>query len=71
MASIGTALKAHRLEHNLTQAEMAAKLGCTQAMVAEIEAGTRSPAEKLSRSISSALGASYFGKAARGPYKGT
>jgi transcriptional regulator with XRE-family HTH domain len=70
MATVGSQLKAHRLSHNITQAEMAAKLGCTQAMVADIEAGTKSPGPKLSAAISSAMGADYYGKAPRGPYSG-
>lgn len=64
-------LRAFRKAHNLTQAELAAKLKITQAMVAEMEAGTRKPSPELSAAISRLMaGGEIRGASSRGPYFG-
>ncbi len=64
-------LRAYRKAHGLTQAELAAKLKVTQAMVAELEAGTRQPSPELSASISKVLADNTTrGSSSRGPYFG-
>ena len=68
--SLGSSLKAHRLKNNLTQVDVAKKLGVTQAMVAEVETGVTPPSRDLQAAISSLLASSYFGsRDGRGPYK--
>ena len=61
-------LRAYRKTHNLTQAEVAAKLGVSQAMVADIESGARQPSPELSASIRRLLTSSSRGSSSRGPY---
>ena len=61
-------MRAHRLSHNLTQAELASDLGCSQEMVAEIEAGTKEPGGKLNSVISRILAGTSNGHASRGAY---
>jgi transcriptional regulator with XRE-family HTH domain len=64
-------IRAWRLAHNLTQAEMAAKLKISQAMVTEMEAGTRKPSPELSAAISRLMGSGDAkGSSPRGPYFG-
>ena len=62
-------LRAYRKAHNLTQAEAAAKLGCSQEMVARIEDGTREPSPDLSANIKKLLAeGATRGSSSRGPY---
>lgn len=62
-------LRAYRKAHNLTQAEAAAKLGCSQEMVARIEDGTREPSPDLETKITRLLtSSSTRGSSSRGPY---
>lgn len=63
-----SALRNYRKAHNLTQAEVAAKLGCTQAMVAEIETGVTPPGDDLAARITELLSSSSSGSSSRGPY---
>lgn len=63
-------LRAFRKAHGLTQAEVATKLKITQAMVAEMEAGTRKPSPELARAISALMSGAAKGSAPRGPYFG-
>jgi transcriptional regulator with XRE-family HTH domain len=64
-------LRAYRKAHNLTQAEVASKLGVTQAMVAEIETGVTKPGAELAKRLSDMLtGSSERGSGPRGPYFG-
>lgn len=63
-------IRAFRKAHNLTQAELASKLKVTQAMVAEIEAGTTRPSPELAARISSLMSGAMTGSAPRGPYFG-
>ncbi len=62
-------LRAYRKAHNITQAEVAAKLGVSQAMVADLEAGTRQPSPDLAASIQRLLSSGVTrGSSSRGPY---
>lgn len=61
-------LRAYRKAHNLTQAEAAAKLGCSQEMVARIEDGTREPSADLAARLERLLTSSSRGSSSRGPY---
>ena len=63
-----SALRNYRKAHNLTQAEVAAKLGCTQAMVAEIETGVTPPGDELRARLERLLSTNSRGSSSRGPY---
>lgn len=61
-------IRAYRKAHNLTQEEVASKLGVTQEMVAQLEAGTRDMSPELSRRLSALLASNSSGSSSRGPY---
>jgi transcriptional regulator with XRE-family HTH domain len=67
-----TDIRAFRKAHGLTQAEVASRLKISQAMVADLEAGTRKPSPELSAAISRLLasGGEARGSSPRGPYFG-
>ncbi len=54
--SIGENIKRLRLECELTQGELAQKVGVTQSMIAQIERGTKVPTMPLGREIADAVG---------------
>lgn len=56
--SFGERLKEIRLTKEVTQQELAEKAVCTQAMIAQIERGTKVPTVILAQDIARALGCS-------------
>lgn len=53
--SIGENIKHKREEKNLTQKELAEKLGITQSMIAQLERGTKTLTVPLGQEIAKAL----------------
>ncbi len=64
-------LRAYRKAHEMTQAELAAKLKVSQEMVAQLEAGTLEASAQLSARIRDVLAdGAARGSSSRGPYFG-
>jgi len=61
-------LRMWRVEHKLTQAEAAAALGVSQAMVAEVEAGTKPMPSSWAGKLGHAIGRPSNAPSRRGPY---
>ncbi len=56
--SIGMNIRARRRELNMTQKELADKVQVCQAMICQIERGTKTPTLPLGQEIAQALGVS-------------
>ena len=56
MASFGENLKRYRMQHNLTQAELADKLGTSKQVISRYENGQRSPKISVASHYAKALG---------------
>lgn len=54
--SIGTNIKAKRIEAGMTQKALAERVNVDQSMICQIERGTKSPTLALSVEIAAALG---------------
>lgn len=52
---IGENLKRKRIEKNVTQAELAKKLGVSQPMLAQLERGTKNLTVNMAKEIANAL----------------
>jgi DNA-binding XRE family transcriptional regulator len=64
-------LRAYRKAHDMTQAELAAKLHVSQEMVAQLEAGTLEPSAKLAARLKEVMAdGAARGSSSRGPYFG-
>ncbi len=59
LVDIATTLINYRIKNNLTQKDLAKKLGCSQAMVSKLESGEYNPSVELLWKISSALGLEF------------
>jgi DNA-binding XRE family transcriptional regulator len=51
-------LRALRVSHDLTQAQLAQAVGCSQEMIAQIESGKKQPGPRLARKIRAILASS-------------
>lgn len=54
--SIGTNIKALRVERGMTQKELAEQVNVDQSMICQIERGTKMPTVPLAKQIADALG---------------
>ncbi|AZT91266.1 XRE family transcriptional regulator [Caldicellulosiruptor changbaiensis] len=59
LVNIALSLINYRIKNNLTQKELAQKLGMTQAMVSKLESGEYNPTVKMLYEISKALGLEF------------
>lgn len=59
LVDIATTLINYRINNNLTQKELAQKLGCTQAMISKLESGEYNPSVEQLWKIASALGLEF------------
>lgn len=59
LIDIATTLINYRINNNLTQKELAQKLGCTQAMISKLESGEYNPSVEQLWKIASALGLEF------------
>lgn len=59
LVDIAVSLINYRVKNNLTQKDLAQKLGCTQAMVSKLESGEYNPTIEQLWKISSALGLDF------------
>ncbi|MCF6096363.1 helix-turn-helix domain-containing protein [Thermovorax subterraneus] len=59
LVDIATTLINYRAKNNLTQKDLAMKLGCSQAMVSKLESGEYNPSIEQLWKISSALGLEF------------
>lgn len=59
LVDIATTLINYRVKNNLTQKDLAKRLGCSQAMVSKLESGEYNPSIEQLWKISSALGLEF------------
>ena len=73
MSTLGRKLRTYRLTHNLTQSEVAKRLGVSQELIARFETGTEEPSSAMADRIGAEIGGSSSrgdtGHAPRGPYR--